>query len=158
MNTKTTHVKGAIKMTRENAYLNDKQVKALKDKLLADKERILNNDSFNNPEQGHLAKDELMDPLDEASINIQVADSLRYRNRDNFYLKKINKSLRKIEEGTLGICEDCGVEISVERLTARPTAELCITCKEEAEMGEKNNFFQKRSKSLGKTLQEISGR
>lgn len=143
-------------MTRENAYLTDKQVKTLRDCLLADKERIINNDNFKNPEQGHLAKDELMDPLDEASINIQVANDLRFRNRENFYLKKINKSLRKIDEGTLGICEDCGAEINYERLMARPTAELCINCKEEAEMNEKHNL--KRSKSLGKTLMEIGTR
>lgn len=146
-------------MTRENAdYLTDKQVEALKDKLLADKERILNNSNFKNPEQGHLDKNELMDPVDEASINLQVADDLRYRNRDNFYLKKLNKSLAKVEDGTLGICEECDEAISFERLSARPTAELCITCKEEAEMGEKSNFYQKKSKSLGKTLQEMSSR
>jgi DnaK suppressor protein len=145
-------------MTRENAYLSDKHVQTLKDKLLADKERIINNENFKNPEQGHLSKDELFDPLDEASINIQVANDLRFRNRENFYLKKIHKSLKKIEDGTLGICEDCGVEIAFERLMARPTAELCIGCKEEAEMNEKHSVYQRRSKSLGKTLQEIGSR
>jgi len=145
-------------MTRENAYLSEKQIQTLKDKLLADKERILNNDSFNNPEKNHLSKEELSDPLDEASINVQVANEQRFRNRENLYLKKIHKSLRKIDEGTLGICEECGCEISFERLMARATAELCINCKEEAEMNERNNVYQKRSKSLGKTLSEIGTR
>lgn len=145
-------------MTRENAYLSDKQITALREKLLADKERILNNENFKNPEHGHLSKDELFDPLDEASINIQVANDLRFRNRENFYLKKIHKSLKKLDDGSLGICEDCGAEISFERLQARPTAELCIGCKEEAEMSEKHNMYQRRSKSLGKTLSEIGTR
>lgn len=145
-------------MTRENAYLSDAKIKTLKEKLLADKERIINSENFNNPEKGHLSKEELFDPLDEASINIQVASELRISNRENLYLKKLHKSLRKIDEGTLGICEECADEINYERLLARPTAELCIKCKEEAEMSERNNIYQKRSKSLGKTLSELHTR
>ena len=141
---------------RENAYLTDKQVDELKNILLAEKERLLNKD--HDPQRFSLDKNELADPLDEASINIQASQELRFRNRESFYLKKINKSLTGIERGEYGLCEDCGIEIGFERLMARPTAELCITCKEEAEFNEKNNFFAKKSKSLGKTLQEMSNR
>lgn len=141
---------------RENAYLSDKQVNELKNILLAEKERLLNKD--HDPQRFSLDKNELADPLDEASINIQASQELRFRNRESFYLKKINKSLTGIERGEYGLCEDCGIEIGFERLMARPTAELCITCKEEAEFNEKNNFFAKKSKSLGKTLQEMSNR
>lgn len=143
-------------IARENAYLTNKQVDELKNTLLAEKERILNKD--HDPQRYSLDKNELADPLDEASINIQASQELRFRNRESFYLKKINKSLAGIERGEYGLCEDCGVEIGFERLMARPTAELCITCKEEAEFNEKNNFFAKKSKSLGKTLQEMSNR
>lgn len=143
-------------IARENAYLTDKQVDELKNILLAEKERILNKD--HDPQRYSLDKNELADPLDEASINIQASQELRFRNRESFYLKKINKSLAGIERGEYGLCEDCGIEIGFERLMARPTAELCITCKEEAEFNEKNNFFAKKSKSLGKTLQEMSNR
>jgi len=142
--------------TRENDYLSDDQVNDLKNVLLAEKERILNKD--HDPSRFSLDKNELADPLDEASINIQASQELRFRNRESFYLKKINKSLSAIERGEYGLCEDCGSEVSFERLMARPTAELCITCKEEAEFNEKNNFFAKKSKSLGKTLQELSTR
>ena len=37
---------------------------------------------------------------------------------------------------------------------ARPTAEMCIVCKEEAEMAENNNAYDKKSKSLGRALHE----
>lgn len=142
-------------MTRENDFLTDKQIDQLKDKLLSEKERILNKFSGGDKGRYCLDKEELSDPLDEASANIQASQELRFRNRENFFLKKINKSLAKLAEGTIGLCEECGIDINWERLWARPTAELCIHCKEEAEMNEKNNVFLKKSKSLGKTLSEM---
>tara|TARA_B100000029_G_C16993272_1_gene748302 strand:- start:23 stop:457 length:435 start_codon:yes stop_codon:yes gene_type:complete len=140
-------------MDRENAYLSDEDINFIQVRLGKEKEKILAKkkdfDSF------CLDKNELSDPLDEASINVQTSQELRFRNREIFYLKKINKSLHRIEKGLYGLCEECDAEISIERLTARPTAELCIACKEEAELGEKNSIFGKTSKSLGKSISEV---
>lgn len=141
-------------MKRENAYLTDKQIATLKDKLLAEKERIANKKM--EEEKYQLDKNELSDPLDEASVNTQTSHDIRFINRENFYLKKINKSLEAMNRGTYGLCEECDAEIGFERLNARLTAELCIGCKEEAEMAENNNVFDKRSKSLGRALHETS--
>lgn len=138
---------------RENGFLSDKKIKELKEVLLSEKERILNQKISN--ERYCLSKDELSDPLDEANVNIQTSQALRFRNRENFYLKKINKSLELIAVESYGLCADCDSEISFERLLARPTADMCIGCKEEAEFGEKNNIHHKKSKSLGKTISEI---
>ena len=44
--------------------------------------------------------------------------------------------LLKMEEGTYGICENCGEPIPYKRLKARPVARLCIRCKEEEELNE----------------------
>jgi len=140
-------------MARENSYLTDKQIVTLKDALLAEKENILN--ERKDVENYSLDKNELADPLDEASINVQTSQELRFRNRKVLYLKKINKTLRKIDEGVYGLCEDCDVEIGFDRLMARPTADLCIACKEESEINERNNFHMKRSKSLGQSLQDL---
>jgi DnaK suppressor protein len=139
-------------MKRENAYLSDKQIAILKDKLLAEKERITSKQT--EQETFQLDKNELADPLDEASINAQTSHDIRFNNRENFFLKKVNKSLDSIVRGTYGLCEDCDAHIGFERLNARLTAELCIACKEEAEMAENNNFFDKRSKSLGRALHD----
>lgn len=141
-----------VKMKRENAYLSDKQVEILKEKLLAEKERISNKKL--EQESYQLDRNELADPLDEASINQQTSQDIRFINRENFYLKKINKSLSAINKGTYGLCEECDAEIGFDRLNARLTAELCIACKEEAEMAENNNFFDKKSKSLGRALHD----
>ncbi|GAM61740.1 C4-type zinc finger protein [Vibrio ishigakensis] len=49
-------------------------------------------------------------------------------------IKKIEKTLNKIEEDEFGFCDSCGVEIGIRRLEARPTADLCIDCKTLAEL------------------------
>jgi DnaK suppressor protein len=138
---------------RENTYLDDNKIDNLIDILNEAKEDIMSRNA--TEEKYHLDKNELSDPLDEANINIQASQELRFRNRELFYLKKIDKSLKKFDSGTYGLCGDCDAEIGYERLKARPTAELCIICKEESEFSENNNFIQKKSKSLGKTLAEM---
>jgi len=60
---------------------------------------------------------------------------------------------QRIDEGKYGLCEECDEPISYERLLARPTAELCIACKEEAELTEKGNV--KKSSSMGQTFTEL---
>jgi len=50
---------------------------------------------------------------------------------------KIQEALQRIEDGTFGICEQCGCEISEGRLEARPVTTFCIECKEEQENKEK---------------------
>lgn len=141
-------------MARQNSHLSMKQIKIFKNKLLKEKEDILN--KTRNLDECHLDKNELSDPLDEASINIQTSTELRFKNRQLFYLKKINKTLTKIESNEYGLCNDCDEQIDIERLNARTTAELCISCKEESELTEKNNFIERKSKSLGRSLQDMN--
>ena len=45
-------------------------------------------------------------------------------------LKEIDRSLRQLDEGTYGLCEGCGEEISGNRLQALPWARYCLTCQE----------------------------
>ena len=54
---------------------------------------------------------------------------LRNRDRERKLIKKINETIAKIDVGDYGYCESCGAEIGLARLTARPTASLCIDCK-----------------------------
>ena len=50
---------------------------------------------------------------------------------------KISQALTRIEEGTYGICEVCGGEISIKRLKARPVTTYCIGCKNKMEAMER---------------------
>ena len=56
--------------------------------------------------------------------------------RDNV-LKKIDETLKQLDEHEYGFCESCGIEIGLRRLEARPTATLCIDCKTLDEIREK---------------------
>lgn len=80
---------------------------------------------------------DLPDEVDLASTETGQALSLRLRDRELVLLKKIDKTLKKMDDGEFGVCERCGEEIGVKRLEARPVAELCIRCKEELEKVEK---------------------
>lgn len=73
------------------------------------------------------------DPLDRATIEHCRNGMYRIRSRESRLIKKIKSSLKAIEEGTYGICEDCEEPISIARLKARPVTSYCITCKSRRE-------------------------
>ena len=77
------------------------------------------------------------DPNDRASQETDMSLELRSRDRERKLIKKIDEAIERINTGDYGYCEVCGVEIGVERLEARPTAELCIDCKTLDEIREK---------------------
>ena len=81
--------------------------------------------------------DNLADPLDRAVLDINRSYMLRMRDRESILIKKIRRSLEDIEDGLYGICEDCGQDISIARLNARPVARRCIKCKTKQEKIEK---------------------
>jgi DnaK suppressor protein len=88
----------------------------------------------------HTMQDEVTmfaDPNDRASQESDMALELRNRDRERKLIKKIDETLRNIDENEYGYCEGCGVEIGLKRLEARPTATLCIDCKTLDEMREK---------------------
>jgi len=77
------------------------------------------------------------DPVDRAAQEEEFSLELRARDRERKLIKKIEKTLQKIEEDDFGFCDSCGVEIGIRRLEARPTADQCIDCKTLAEIREK---------------------
>ena len=79
------------------------------------------------------------DPNDRASQESDFTMELRARDRERKLIKKIEESLQSLEDGEFGYCESCGVEIGVRRLEARPTATLCIDCKELDEIRERQS-------------------
>jgi len=77
------------------------------------------------------------DYLDCASFESDRSTALRIRDRESMLIQKIRASLEDIENGEYGICEDCGEEIALARLKARPIARRCIQCKTKQETHEK---------------------
>ncbi|MDY0132274.1 MAG: RNA polymerase-binding protein DksA [Desulforegulaceae bacterium] len=83
------------------------------------------------------SKENFPDPTDRASHETDRNFTLRIRDREHKLIKKIKKALDRIEEGSFGICDTCGEEISLERLNARPVTTECIECKTKAEARER---------------------
>jgi len=77
------------------------------------------------------------DPTDRASMESNRNSVLRIRDRERKLIFKIQEALSRIDEDTFGICEECGEEIGIERLKARPVTTLCIECKSSQEVEEK---------------------
>jgi DnaK suppressor protein len=141
---------------RLNSHLSDKQITMLRDKLLSEAERIRTNFQLKKAEYENNSLTGAKDEVDSANDNILLAADMRFSNRESLYYKKIMKTLSKVETEAYGMCDDCGDTITYQRLIARPTSEMCILCKEESEREENQNFFERRSKSLG-TVMTVSG-
>jgi len=109
-------------------YMNEEQVahfrgilNAWKKELMEEVDRTVHHmqdDAANFP-----------DPNDRATQESEFSMELRARDRERKLIRKIEESIRNLENEEFGYCEACGVEIGVKRLEARPTATLCIDCK-----------------------------
>ena len=83
------------------------------------------------------SQENLADPLDRASVESDRIWTLRIRDRESILINKIRQSLEDIETAEYGICEDCGEDISIKRLKARPVTSFCIRCKTKRDSAEK---------------------
>ena len=79
------------------------------------------------------------DPNDRASQESDISLELRNRDRERKLIKKIDETIARIDKDDYGYCENCGIEIGLKRLEARPTATLCIDCKTLEEQKEKQS-------------------
>ena len=85
------------------------------------------------------------DEADQATYLEQRNRLLRLRDRDRKLINKIQKTIAKLENGTYGTCDACGIDIPYERLKLRPVANLCIECKQtQEEREERDKLFKRR--------------
>jgi DnaK suppressor protein len=109
-------------------------------------QKLEENDSLMNLEL------EKGDKFDRAMDERSNALLIKLKSRTSLFMKKIDMAILRIDNGQFGVCEDCDGDISEERLFARPTAQLCINCKESQESIESHLTYSKRSHTLGKNL------
>lgn len=108
---------------------NKQQIDELKVILLERKENILSNINNSRANIDQLKEQEINDELDYAEL---ISDSFTegmIANHQIDELRQIEESLRKIELGTYGICDMCGVVIPLGRLKAKPFAKFCTECR-----------------------------
>lgn len=88
----------------------------------------------------HHMKDEAAnfpDPTDRATQESEFSIELRTRDRERKLIRKIDEALRRLDDDDYGFCDQCGTEIGIRRLEARPTATLCVDCKSLEEIRER---------------------
>jgi DnaK suppressor protein len=83
---------------------------------------------------GDLSQLDLDEDIDYTLLNMQIER-----------LRKVEDALDRLEEGTYGVCEDCGASINVERLKVLPFTTCCVQCQEKREqMGQGSKLKQMR--------------
>lgn len=124
------------KMVKGEEYMNEAQVMHFQDILNDWKHGLMQEvDRTVHHMQDEAAN--FPDPNDRASQESEFAMELRTRDRERKLIKKIDEALNFLDTGDYGYCEDCGIEIGIRRLEARPTANLCIDCKSLEEIRER---------------------
>jgi DnaK suppressor protein len=79
----------------------------------------------------------LADINDQATLESERSFELRIKDRERKLIGKVMEALKKIGDGTYGVCDSCGEAIGVKRLQARPVTNYCINCKAEMEAEER---------------------
>ena len=117
--------------------LNKKELKRFQE-MLEEKRRVVVERARQMLSEGMvLDANDLPDEMDLASSEYIQSFEFRLRGREKSLLSKLDHALKKIEDGTFGICEVCDEPIGKKRLEARPETSLCIKCKEDQEREER---------------------
>jgi DnaK suppressor protein len=100
-------------------------------------------------------KDEGMDTYDLASEERDREINFILSDRERVKIKQIDDALSRLEEGSYGVCESCGLEVAEERLEAMPFTRLCRDCQQDQEREAKSQrrFDDERNtyRKLGST-------
>ena len=133
---KKKKINGTYTPSEKEVFMNAKQLNYFKNLLNDWKNDLLQGSSstINNLKEESSNKP---DNADRASIESERSLELRTRDRERKLISKINKALKKIEDGTYGYCEDTNQPISIKRLIARPIATLSLEAQEIHEKSEK---------------------
>jgi len=115
--------------------LDKKTIARFKKILLKEREQIVGEVKQIVESSKEMGQDGIQDIGDEAAniYNKQVLLSLNENER--MRLQEVDESLDRIENGTYGVCEECGELIGLKRLEVRPVAKYCVPCKTKMEKG-----------------------
>jgi len=109
--------------------MNKKKLKEYKNLFLQKRKEIIEKSLRSEEDTPDMDGDEI-DEI-QGKILLDIVNSLS--QRDTAMLNKIEAALKRIEDGSFGVCEECGCDITESRLKARPEASLCIDCAENME-------------------------
>ena len=115
--------------------LDKKTIAKFRKLLLKQREEIVGEVKQMVESSKEMGQDGIQDIGDEAAniYNKQVLLSLNENER--LRLHEVDEALDRIENGTYGVCEECGGPISLKRLEVRPVAKYCVPCLTKLEKG-----------------------
>ncbi len=124
------------KTSPNEEYMNEAQLAHFRNILVKWRESLLEEV---NRTVDHMQEDasNFSDPADRATQEEEFTLELRARDRERKLIRKIEKTIARVDADDYGFCDACGIEIGLQRLEVRPTAELCIDCKSTQEIKER---------------------
>lgn len=117
-------------LKRGSILANKKQIEELKETLLKRKELITKNIQESRNSIDGLKNSECNDDVDYAEISSDSFKEGIIANQQVKELAEIEDALKRIDNGTYGICEMCDEAIALGRLRAKPFAKFCTPCRE----------------------------
>lgn len=111
--------------------MNKAFLKKMKDLLLEQKQEIVNHT------KQEIAVDTEGDETDEVQGNMLMELSNQLNTRNAAKLSQIESALKRIDDGTYSLCQDCEDPIPEKRLLSNPHFQTCVSCAEEREAEEK---------------------
>ncbi len=121
---------------KDEEYMNEEQLAHFRNILVAWKQSLMEEVDRTMDHMQEEASN-FSDPADRATQEEEFTLELRARDRERKLVRKIDKTIARVDADDYGFCDACGVEIGLQRLEVRPTAELCIDCKTTQEIKEK---------------------
>jgi DnaK suppressor protein len=108
-----------------------RQKRELQEALFALRERLVN--QINSLKNASLTRSDSVYSLEDGTDAFDRQFGLTLANSEAEALQNVDEALRSLEQGTYGMCDECGGAIEVPRLKALPFVRTCISCQSEIE-------------------------
>lgn len=125
-------------LTQDGEYMSPVVLNLFKEYLILWKKSLLDESQQHMREMQEDVSQVSSDLSDQATYEENLSLHVRHCERDQNLIRKIDQALQLIKHGDYGYCLECGIEIGYERMIARPTADMCIECKNAAEIKERH--------------------
>ena len=132
--------KPAIKLVNKTGKISEqkldkKTIERFRRILLKEREQIIGDVKQISESSQEMGQDGIQDIADEAANIYNKQILLTLNENERMRLRDVDESLDRIENGTYGVCEECGEPIGLKRLEVKPVAKYCVPCKTKLEKG-----------------------
>ena len=108
--------------------LDKKTIERFRKILLKEREKIIGDVKQMDESSKEMGQDGIQDIGDEAATIYNKQILLTLNENERMRLRELDEALDRIENGTCGVCEECGEPIGLKRLEVRTVAKYCVPC------------------------------